>query len=184
LGGFKDVRLFPGGADEWGWRKTGTRHDPGFGRSIWRTCSERTKPDVQILSRGVDLVLQVPQSTIDFAQSHAATVLVLESEQADNPRVGAERFRRRRLRSDPREFASAVTWRRRIDGVQRWQDTQKTPTANLVVTFGDRTDPRSIASAACPAASTVYPATVYVDCRRRIRPKERGAPLRSAPRLV
>lgn len=26
---FKDVKLFPGGAKEWDWRETGTRHVPG-----------------------------------------------------------------------------------------------------------------------------------------------------------
>jgi hypothetical protein len=78
---FKDVRLFPGGVEEWDWRKTGTRHDPGI-QTADLADLVTTKPDLVILSRGVDLVLQVPQATVDFARSHAATVLVLQSEQA------------------------------------------------------------------------------------------------------
>ena len=53
-----------------------------------------TKPDVVILSRGVDLLLRVPQATIDFARLHVATVLVLQSEQAVveyNRRIERER---------------------------------------------------------------------------------------------
>src|SRR5437764_581819 len=78
---YKDARLFPGGVEEWNWRKTGTRHQPGIQIADLEDLLA-TKPDVVILSRGVDLVLQVPQATIDFAQSHAASVLVLQSEQA------------------------------------------------------------------------------------------------------
>src|SRR4051794_5779914 len=78
---FKDARLFPGDVEEWDWRKTGTRHDPGIQIADLKDLVA-LKPDVVILSRGVDLVLQVPQATIDFARSHAAQVLVLQSEEA------------------------------------------------------------------------------------------------------
>ena len=90
---FKDARLFPDGVEEWDWRKTGTRHDPGIQIADLEDLLA-TKPDVVILSRGVDLVLQVPQATIDFARSHAAHVLVLQSEQAVaeyNRRIATER---------------------------------------------------------------------------------------------
>lgn len=90
---FKDARLFPGGAEEWDWRKTGTRHDPGIQISDLEDLLA-TKPEVVILSRGVDLVLQVPRATVDFARSYAANVLVLQSEQAVaeyNRRVASER---------------------------------------------------------------------------------------------
>jgi hypothetical protein len=90
---FKDARLFPGGVEEWDWRKTGTRHDPGIQIADLEDLLA-TKPDVVILSRGVDLVLQVPQATIDFARTHAANVLVLQSEQAVaeyNRRIAGER---------------------------------------------------------------------------------------------
>jgi hypothetical protein len=90
---FKDARLFPGGAEEWDWGKTGTRHRPGIQVADLMDLVA-TKPDVVILSRGVDLVLQVPQATIDFARSHAAIVLVLQSEEAVaeyNRRITSER---------------------------------------------------------------------------------------------
>ena len=90
---FKDARLFPGGVEEWDWRTTGTRHDPGIQTADFEDLVA-TKPDLVILSRGVDLVLQVPQATIDFARSHAARVLVLQSEQAVaeyNRRITSER---------------------------------------------------------------------------------------------
>jgi hypothetical protein len=50
-----------------------------------------------------------------------------------------------------------------VDGVQQYQDTQRTPTENLVVAFGDWAAPCTIAWAGCPTASTAYPATMYID---------------------
>ena len=90
---FKDARLYPGGIEEWDWRKTGTRHDPGIQIADLEDLVA-TKPDVVILSRGVDLVLQVSEATIEFARSHAAHVLVLQSEDAVaeyNRRITSER---------------------------------------------------------------------------------------------
>lgn len=90
---FRDARLFPGGVEEWDWRRTGTRHDPGIQISDL-TDLVAAGPDVVILSRGVDLVLQVPQATIEYARMHAATVLVLQSEEAVaeyNRRIANER---------------------------------------------------------------------------------------------
>ncbi|HWU91485.1 MAG TPA: MTH938/NDUFAF3 family protein [Kofleriaceae bacterium] len=90
---FKDARLFPGGAEEWDWGATGTRHNPGIQIADLSDLLVM-KPDVVILSRGVNLVLQVPQATIDFARSHAGTVLVLQSKEAVaeyNRRISNER---------------------------------------------------------------------------------------------
>ena len=78
---FKDARLHPDGAEEWDWRKTGTRHDPGIQPADFADLLA-LRPDVVILSRGVDLVLQVPQATIAYAREQAKEVLVLQSEQA------------------------------------------------------------------------------------------------------
>jgi hypothetical protein len=91
---FKDARLFPGGVEEWDWRRTGTRHDPGIQIADLDDLLT-TKPDVVILSRGVDLVLQVPHATIAHARAHAKTVLVLQSEEAVaeyNRRIANERM--------------------------------------------------------------------------------------------
>ncbi|HUJ59962.1 MAG TPA: Mth938-like domain-containing protein [Kofleriaceae bacterium] len=90
---FKDARLYPGGVEEWDWRRTGTRHDPGIQIADLEDLLA-TAPDVVILTRGVELVLQVPQATIDFACARAATVLVLPSGEAVaeyNRRIPAER---------------------------------------------------------------------------------------------
>lgn len=90
---FKDARLFPGGAEEWDWRRTGTRHVPGIQIADLEDLLA-LDPTVVILTRGVDLVLQVPQATIDFVRSKGPEVLVLQTEQAVaeyNRRVATER---------------------------------------------------------------------------------------------
>jgi hypothetical protein len=90
---FKDARLSPGSVEEWDWGRTGTRHSPGIQIADLDDLLT-SKPDVVILSRGVDLVLQVPQATIDHARAHAKTVLVLQSEEAVaeyNRRIAHER---------------------------------------------------------------------------------------------
>ena len=90
---FKDARLFPGGVEEWDWRRTGTRHDPGIQTADLADLLA-TEPDTVILSRGVELVLEVPEATVEFARASARTVLVLQSEQAVaeyNRRVATER---------------------------------------------------------------------------------------------
>jgi len=90
---FKDARLFPDGVEEWDWRKTGTRHDPGIQIADVADLLA-TKPQTVILTRGVDLVLQVPQATIDYVREHGPEVVVLQSEQAVaeyNRRIATER---------------------------------------------------------------------------------------------
>ena len=78
---FKDARLSPAGAGPWDWNKTGTRHVPGIQIADVEDLLV-TAPDLVILSRGVDLVLQVPQATIDFMTAAGPRVVVLQSEQA------------------------------------------------------------------------------------------------------
>ena len=90
---FKDARLWPGGIEEWDWGRAGTRHDPGIQIADLDDLLA-FKPDVVILSRGVDLILQVPQATIDHARAHAKSVVVLQSEEAVteyNRRIAHER---------------------------------------------------------------------------------------------
>jgi hypothetical protein len=78
---FRDARLYPGGAEEWDWRKTGTRHEPGIQLSDLEDLLER-RPKTVILSRGMDLVLQVPQETIDAIRARGPEVIVLQSQKA------------------------------------------------------------------------------------------------------
>ncbi|MGQ0844384.1 MAG: hypothetical protein ACT4QF_09630 [Sporichthyaceae bacterium] len=59
-GEFKDAKLFPGGAEEWDWNETGTRHRPGVqGADVASILASGAS--TLILSRGMDLVLQVPE---------------------------------------------------------------------------------------------------------------------------
>ena len=41
---FKDAKVFPGGAREWDWRETGTRHVPGIQPADVRELIERGCP--------------------------------------------------------------------------------------------------------------------------------------------
>jgi hypothetical protein len=89
---FKDARFSPAGTEEWDWRATGTRHVPGIQIADLEDLLH-TPVQTILLSRGVDLVLQVPQATFDFARHHAREVLVLQSEAAVaeyNRRVASE----------------------------------------------------------------------------------------------
>ena len=49
--GFKDARLYPGGAEEWDWNETGTSHDPGIQPADVEVLLERGAT-VIVLSRG------------------------------------------------------------------------------------------------------------------------------------
>jgi hypothetical protein len=79
--GYRDAKLFPGGSREWDWRETGTQHVPGIQLADAIELIERGA-DVIVLSRGVDLVLQVPRSTIDALAGRGLEVHVLQSEEA------------------------------------------------------------------------------------------------------
>lgn len=79
---FKDARLSPSRSEEWDWRRTGTRHVPGIQIADIEDLLEGSDAPTVILSRGVDLVLQVPQPTIEFARERGHEVLVLQSEEA------------------------------------------------------------------------------------------------------
>ena len=90
---FKDARLYPGGAAAWDWNTTGTRHQPGIQVADIDDLLS-TQPQTVILTRGIQLVLQVPERTIEFVRATGALVLVLQSEDAVteyNRRARAER---------------------------------------------------------------------------------------------
>jgi hypothetical protein len=78
---FRDARLYPGGAEEWDWRKTGTHHDPGIQLADVADLLPH-RPETVILSRGMDLVLRVPQATVDAIRAHGPKVIVLQSQEA------------------------------------------------------------------------------------------------------
>ena len=49
---FKDAKIFPGGAREWDWRETGTRHVPGIQPADVQELIEHGARAV-VLSRGI-----------------------------------------------------------------------------------------------------------------------------------
>jgi hypothetical protein len=49
---FRDAKVFPGGAREWDWRETGTRHEPGIQPADVQELIERGAKAV-VLSKGI-----------------------------------------------------------------------------------------------------------------------------------
>lgn len=78
---FRDVKIWPGGAREWDWRETGTRHVPGIQAADVRELLDRGC-DVVILSRGQNLVLQTAPEVLDRLRAAGIEVLHLESREA------------------------------------------------------------------------------------------------------
>jgi len=78
---FKDVKLYPGGAREWDWRETGTRHVPGIQPTDVQELLDGGA-EVLVLSRGMELALQVRPDTLELIQSQGLRVHVLETQDA------------------------------------------------------------------------------------------------------
>ena len=77
----KDAKLFPGGAREWDWNETGTRHEPGIQAADVAEILERGV-HVVVLSRGMHQRLQVPPETIRLLEERGVRVHVLQTEEA------------------------------------------------------------------------------------------------------
>jgi hypothetical protein len=78
---FKDVKIFPGGAREWDWRETGTRHVPGIQPAdIDELIAHGAK--AVVLSRGLWERLQVCPETLEVLAKHDIAAEVLQTEQA------------------------------------------------------------------------------------------------------
>lgn len=78
---FKDAKLFPGGAREWDWNETGTRHSPGIQLADVQELLDRGA-HVIILSRGQLGQLKVPPETCRALEDLGVEVTVLETKQA------------------------------------------------------------------------------------------------------
>jgi len=78
---FKDAKLYPGGAREWDWRETGTRHRPGVQVADAEELLERGA-SVVVLSRGRFRALQVPPETVSAIEARGARVIVLATAEA------------------------------------------------------------------------------------------------------
>jgi len=80
-GGFKDAKVYPGGAREWDWREAGTEHIPGTQPADVTELLERGARIV-ILSKGMQEVLQVCSETLEFLRGRGISVEVLQTEKA------------------------------------------------------------------------------------------------------
>ena len=78
---FKDAKIFPGGAREWDWRETGTRHVPGIQPADVQELIDRGAKAV-VLSRGVWERLEVCPETLDVLAKNGIEVEVLQTEAA------------------------------------------------------------------------------------------------------
>jgi len=77
----KDFKLFPGGARFWDWAVTGTQHEPGIRHSDVDELLNYGATAV-VLSCGMQLGLQVPQSTVDYLEERNVIVHVAETREA------------------------------------------------------------------------------------------------------
>ena len=78
---FKDAKIFPGGAREWDWRETGTRHVPGIQPADVQELIEQGAKTV-VLSKGVWERLQVCPETLEVLSKRDIQVEVLQTEAA------------------------------------------------------------------------------------------------------
>ena len=78
---FKDAKIFPGGAREWDWRETGTRHVPGVQPADVQELIEHGARAV-VLSKGIWERLQVGHETLELLANNGIQVDVLQTEAA------------------------------------------------------------------------------------------------------
>lgn len=78
---FKDVKLWPGGAREWDWNETDTRHSPGIQPADVQELLEKGA-EVVVLGRGVHERLLVQAETLDLLEDEGIPTHVLQTEEA------------------------------------------------------------------------------------------------------
>jgi hypothetical protein len=81
LGEGKDFKVYPGGGRPWDWNETGTRHVPGIQPNDVEELLAHGATTV-VLSRGMDLQLQVDPATLRLLEDRSITVHVLETREA------------------------------------------------------------------------------------------------------
>ena len=81
LGRFKDAKLFPGGAREWDWRETGTRHVPGVQPADVEELLAHGA-SVIVLSKGMNEQLQVCPETRQLLMEKGKPTHILQTEKA------------------------------------------------------------------------------------------------------
>jgi hypothetical protein len=77
----KDFKLFPGGGREWDWSETGTRHRPGIQPADVQELLDHGASTV-VLSRGMQLQLEVAPQTLALLEQRGVTVHVAETTEA------------------------------------------------------------------------------------------------------
>jgi hypothetical protein len=78
---FKDAKIFPGGAREWDWRETGTRHVPGIQPADVQELIDHGAKAV-VLSSGIWRRLRVCSETLKVLAETGIQVDVLQTEAA------------------------------------------------------------------------------------------------------
>ena len=81
LGEGKDFKLYPAGGREWDWSETGTRHTPGIQPADVAELIDAGATTI-VLSRGMDLRLNVSREMLDFLTVHSIASYVLETREA------------------------------------------------------------------------------------------------------
>jgi hypothetical protein len=79
--GFKDAKLYPGGAREWDWRETGTHHVPGIQPADVAELLDHGA-EVVVLTKGVWERLRVCPETLDLLKQRGVATEVLQTEAA------------------------------------------------------------------------------------------------------
>ena len=81
LGVAKDFKLFPGGGRLWDWSLSGTQHEPGILR---RDVDDllNNSATVIVLAQGMEQLLQVPRSTIEYLEERSIEVHVAPTREA------------------------------------------------------------------------------------------------------
>ena len=80
---FKDCKVWPGGAKEWDWNLTGTRHQPGIQPADIEEILAHGV-EVMVLSRGMQLMLHTCPETKDMLRSRRTEFHIEETKQAVN----------------------------------------------------------------------------------------------------
>jgi hypothetical protein len=81
FGEFKDCRTWPGGAGEWNWNETGTRHSPGIQPADVEPLLS-FGATVIVLSRGMEERLGVAEETLTYLAERDIEVHVADTEMA------------------------------------------------------------------------------------------------------
>lgn len=78
---FKDVKLYPGGAREWDWNETGTRHVPGIQPEDVQELLDHGA-QIIILSRGKQRRLEISPETLDYLAQCGVPAELLQTDRA------------------------------------------------------------------------------------------------------